>query len=181
MKYIKYSVLVIYNLLRLTLLSLFNFGNLKFSLVELISPGASIEIVGTGAEIKMGRTSILSHSTIKASGGKINIGNKVFINKNCMIVSRKNILIGAGTTIGPNTVIYDHDHAFGRKKASGVDYTVSEVIIGENVWIGAGVIILKGTNIGDNCVIGAGSIIKGSVANNTLVIPDKKNITINIE
>jgi acetyltransferase-like isoleucine patch superfamily enzyme len=99
-----------------------------------------------------------------------------------MIVAQKLIEIGDGTTIGPNVVIYDHDHTFGRSKKTSKDqFRKAEVIIGKNVWIGAGAIILKGTIIGDNCVIGAGTIITGQIQENTLVIQDRNLKFINIE
>lgn len=49
--------------------------------------------------------------------------------------------------------------------------------IGKNVWIGAGCIILKGTTIGDNCVIAAGSIVTGNVESNNIYV-QKKETTI---
>ena len=64
----------------------------------------------------------------------------------------------------PNVQIYDHDHDFrveGGVKAG--KYKTAPVEIGNNVWIGANTIILRGTKIGDNAVIGAGCVVKGEV------------------
>lgn len=174
MKYVRYALLSTYNLIRLSLLSLFHIKKIHFGILQLISPKASLELEGPDSKLIIKRVSILSGTTLRASGGIIQIGSKVFINKNCMIVAQDIIEIGDGTTIGPNVVIYDHDHAFGRDKESEKDpFRKRKVSVGKNVWIGAGVIILKGTTIGDNCVIGAGTIVIGNVPSNTLVTQDR--------
>jgi acetyltransferase-like isoleucine patch superfamily enzyme len=182
MKYIKYTFLAVYNILRLSIKRLIHFGKLKFEFIQLISPKVSIELEGPNAKLTLKRVEILAGTTLKASGGKIIIGFNVFINKNCMIVAQKRIEIGDGTTIGPNVVIYDHDHIFGRNKNNQKElFRRDNVLIGRNVWIGAGVIILKNTTIGDNCVIGAGTIVSGQVPENTLVIQDRNLKFISIE
>ena len=66
-------------------------------------------------------------------------------------------------------VIYDHDHDFkvhGGKKME--KYKTSPIKIGNNVWIGANVIILRGVTIGDNSVIAAGTIVRENVRENVI-------------
>ena len=88
-----------------------------------------------------------------------------------MIVAHELISIGERTTVGPNVLIYDHDHAFGAKKMdSETKFITAPIEIGRNVWIGAGTIILKGVKIGDNAVIAAGSIVTKNVEKNTTLI-----------
>lgn len=104
--------------------------------------------------------------------GNIEIGKDFFMNYNSTIVSLCHVKIGESVWFGPNVFIYDHDHKFdenGKKEG----YKLGEVIIGNNVWIGAGAIILRGTTIGDNCVIGAGCVVKGDIPNNSLVTQDR--------
>jgi acetyltransferase-like isoleucine patch superfamily enzyme len=74
--------------------------------------------------------------------------------------------------------LYDHDHKFGGKpfKISKHEFVVQNITIGSNVWIGSGTIILKGTNIKNNVVIGAGSIISGIIPENTIVIQKRKKV-----
>ena len=63
---------------------------------------------------------------------------------------------------GPNVLIYDHDHDISSAESihdSG--YKTSPVVIGDDVWIGANTVILRGTVIGRDCVVGAGSVLKG--------------------
>ena len=99
-------------------------------------------------------------------GGKIVAENKVYINRNCVIVSKENITIHEGALIGPNTVIYDHDHNQG--KQTDELFISSPVVIEKNVWIGAGTIILKGVTIGENTTIAAGSVVTKSVPANSM-------------
>ena len=81
-----------------------------------------------------------------------------------MIVAHEEIVFGNGVTVGPGSFFYDHDH----DGKGGFD--TAPIKIGNNVWIGAGCIILKGVCIGDNVVIGAGCIITKDVDSNTTVI-----------
>ena len=73
--------------------------------------------------------------------------------------------------IGKNVHIYDHNHRFNQsgKPFSKQGYSLTEVYIGDNCWIGSGVIILAGSHIGNNVVIGAGCIINGNIPDNSIV------------
>ena len=75
------------------------------------------------------------------NSGKLKIGNRVYLNRNTMIVCRDSVEIGSGTTVGPNVMIYDHDHDLQNRG----QICSSPISIGENVWIGGGAIILKGS------------------------------------
>lgn len=97
--------------------------------------------------------------------GKVFIGNDCFFNDNCSINCQKNIKIGDRVICGQNVMIYDNDHDYKRDINA---YLYGDVSIGNNVWIGANCIILKGTKIGDNVVIAAGSIVKEDIEDNTL-------------
>lgn len=114
--------------------------------------------------------------TIHADGGEIDIGENVFINENSMIVSHEKIELGYNVTIGPNVCIYDHDHNY---KECG--YISDEISIGKNVWIGANAVILRGTYLGNGCVVGAGTVVKGVFEDNTLITQEKKIQTKHIE
>ena len=124
-----------------------------------IERGVQLRTAGKESIITFGRyTSIRRNSEIFADGGKISFESKIFVNRNAVIVSHKEISIGAGTTIGPNVLIYDHDH-----NRQGEGFLSEPIKIGRNVWIGAGAIILKGVSIGDNSVVGAGSLVTRDV------------------
>ena len=134
-------------------------GRYQCGRYSIIERGALIR-VSQGGEISLGANVYVRRGTeLHADGGRIVCGGGNFLNRNISIVSHQLISIGNGTTIGPNTVIYDHDH----DPANKGQFISREIIIGRNAWIGANCTILKGVHIGDNAVIGAGSIVTGDV------------------
>lgn len=102
--------------------------------------------------------------------GSLEFGSDVFINRNCMFNCRERIAIGEGTEFGPGVMLFDHDHEYRTGNIGEKAFISSPIIIGKNCWIGAGVIILRGTTVGDNAVIAAGSVLKGAYPSDTLVL-----------
>ena len=96
-------------------------------------------------------------------GYNIHLGAGVFLNFNCVLLDVMPIHIGDGTQIGPTVQIYaaDHprDHAARR---SGLECG-KPVTIGRNCWIGGGAILLPGITVGDDAIIGAGSVVTRDV------------------
>lgn len=100
---------------------------------------------------------------------KLDIGKEVYFNNACVLTCRKYIKIGNNTSFAPNVIIFDHNHDYKNKDVSyNNNYICNDIIIGDNVWVGANTVILAGTKIGNNCVIGAGSVVKGEIPTNTL-------------
>jgi acetyltransferase-like isoleucine patch superfamily enzyme len=99
------------------------------------------------------------------NNAEIIIGDDVFINTGVIFAARKRISIGNETIIGDQAIIYDTDW-HGVDKEEIMSYPVE---IGNHVWIGARAIILKGVKIGDNSIIGAGSVVTKNVDDNTIV------------
>ncbi|WP_196137659.1 sugar O-acetyltransferase [Aliikangiella sp. G2MR2-5] len=95
-------------------------------------------------------------------GDSIFIGNRVFINLNCTFIDGGNIIIGDDTLIGPNVQILTINHPLLPEERLRKTNLAKDVVIGKNVWIGAGAIILPGVNIDDGCTIGAGAIVTRS-------------------
>lgn len=106
------------------------------------------------------------------AGGQLDIGQNVFFNRNCIVICRKKISIGNNCNFGPNVVLYDHDHKFNHLGRQG-GYNTGEIIIEKNCWIGASAIILRNTHIGEGCVIGAGTIVKGDIPAHSLVTSER--------
>mgnify|MGYP002277754318 CR=1 FL=1 len=104
-------------------------------------------------------------------GASLIIGNNVGMSS-CAIVAGKKIVLGDNVRIGGNVVIYDTDfHSLipeERLSASDPGVQKREVIIDDNVFIGAHSIVLKGVHIGSNAVVGAGSIITRSIPANEI-------------
>lgn len=89
------------------------------------------------------------------------IGKNVFFNNFCSLTCMKSIEIGDDCIFGENVKIYDHNHNY--KEAGKLireqGFSVGEIKIGKNCWIGSNVVILRGAHIGDNCIIGANSVV----------------------
>ncbi|MFP3425554.1 sugar O-acetyltransferase [Pseudoalteromonas sp. SIMBA_162] len=106
-------------------------------------------------------------------GNQITIGDRSFININCTVldapISEGAISIGDDCLIGPNVQLLAVSHAVNPTERLNKENFAAPIIIGNNVWIGAGVIVLAGVSIGDNSVIGAGSVVTKSIASNTVV------------
>lgn len=90
------------------------------------------------------------------------IGDKCFFNHNCSITCIENIKIGNGCNFANNLVIVDHNHNVG-KNGITIGLNSSSIIIGDNVWCGANVTILKGVTIGEGAIIAAGAVVNKDV------------------
>lgn len=106
------------------------------------------------------------------AGGKIVLEDDVRMSA-VTIYSRASIRIGKHTSIGGNTKIFDHDfHPIDpqeRMEHPNSGMKCRPVDIGENVFIGCNCIILKGTRIGNNCVVGAGAVVSGQFEDNCVI------------
>lgn len=103
-------------------------------------------------------------------GFNIRLGAGAFLNFNCVILDVVTVEIGAGTQIGPSVQIYAADHPRdAAQRREGLEFG-RPVRIGRNVWIGGGAIILPGIAIGDDAVIGAGSVVTRDVPAGATVI-----------
>lgn len=81
------------------------------------------------------------------------------------------VSIGNNTVIAAQCYIIDMDHGIEKSMLiSKQPNTVSPVLIGEDVWVAAGVKILKGSCLGDGCIIGAQSVVKGRIAPNAIAV-----------
>jgi|GEM_PF-5020186 len=107
--------------------------------------------------------------------GELYIGNNVFFNNDVSINVLDNIFIGNDVLVGENVKIYDHNHVFGgnSKVVEKHKFKTEPVKIGNNVWIGSNVVILKGTNIGDRSIIAAGSVVSENVPSDVIYRNDK--------
>lgn len=100
-------------------------------------------------------------------GKNLNIGKNVFINAGCHFQDQGGITIGDNCLIGHNVVLATLNHGFAPKDRQSL--YPAPITLGKNVWIGSNVTILPGVTIGENAIIGAGSVVTKDVASDTVV------------
>lgn len=92
-------------------------------------------------------------------GYNIEIGENFYVNHNCVILDAAKVTFGDNVFIAPNCGFYTAGHPLDvEQRNKGLEYAYP-ITIGKNVWIGGGVQIMPGVTVGDNTVIGAGSIV----------------------
>lgn len=159
--------------------------NVKIRHAHLLNAGKSLTL-GNGVQIdalskkgiRLGRNvSILSNSIIECTGvirelGEgLEIGDYVGIAQNCFIQVRGHVKIGSRVILGPGVSIFSENHNIQDLNIPIMDQgaTRKGVIIGDDVWVGARVVILDGVSIGNHCVIAAGSIVNKDVPDYAIV------------
>lgn len=103
-------------------------------------------------------------------GYNIEIGENFFSNMNLVILDGAKVTIGDNVFIAPNVSLYTAGHPLDvKQRNAGLEYAYP-ITIGNNVWIGGNVVILPGVTIGDNAVIGAGSVVTKDIPTNALAV-----------
>lgn len=156
----------------------FRLAHLRLRLGVEALPGA--QSIGTGVRmsvtdggtLRIGQGSAVEAvATVKVKFGTLEIGPRSFIGQGSVIVARNSIRIGCDALIGEYVTIRDQDHAFGEPLPTALNGYVTEAIqIGDNVWLGAKVTVLKGVTIGNNVVIGANSVVTSDIPANSIAV-----------
>lgn len=92
-------------------------------------------------------------------GTRIKAGKNLFINYNCTIIDTGEVTIGDNCLFAPNVSLYTAGHPLHPVSRNSLYEFGKPIVIGDNVWLGGGTIVLPGVTIGSNCVIGAGSVV----------------------
>ncbi|MCM1231760.1 MAG: acyltransferase [Ruminococcus flavefaciens] len=157
-------------------------NNCNVSLARFFVPDAK-----DGGQIQIGNFShIYGELSTMGYGGKINIGEYCFVGPGTRIWAGNNIIIGDRVEISHNCNIFDNDthpkdardrheqflQTISTGKTRGISLNDAAVIIGDDVWIGANVTILKGVTIGARSIIGAGSIVTKPIPSDSFVSGD---------
>ncbi len=101
-------------------------------------------------------------------GFNITLGENFYANHNLVILDANKVEFGDNVFIGPNCGFYTSSHPLDYKtRNKGLEYAKS-IKIGNNVWIGGNVCVLPGVAIGDNVVIGAGSVVTKDIPDNSV-------------
>jgi len=117
-----------------------------------------------------GRNVNIERGVFFGAGDEISIGDNSGIGINARMSGP--IEIGENVMMGPDVIIYTRDHKYSDNSIPMIQQgstKAEKVVIGDDVWIGARVIILKGVHIGNGAVIGAGSVVTKDVLDNEVV------------
>lgn len=162
--------LVVYNLIRFRAKRLLGNPGFRTATIQMLSANTRI-VLGKGANVHLGERTVSDGRTviIAGNGAELTIGSRVYFNEEAMISCKKQIYIGDGCQFGPNVKIFDNDHKFDANRGVLAEHATTAVHIGNHCWLGANVVVLRGTHIGEHCVIGAGCVVKGNIPDGSLV------------
>tara|TARA_B110000305_G_C19246416_1_gene542558 strand:- start:150 stop:701 length:552 start_codon:yes stop_codon:yes gene_type:complete len=119
------------------------------------------------SEVYFKRNSIIGCANTHS---KIFIGEKTTIGFGSIAISSSSIHIGKNCMIAPYVHIVDSNHGYNPQENYADQLNTSEdIFIGNNCWIGSGAKILAGVNIGDNCIVAAGAVVKDSYEHNAII------------
>lgn len=169
---------IIYNVFRWFLQKIQYGTRYDVSLIERFHPSVNIRLNGK-SRIHIARNLELSKDTdIKCFGkSECSIGEYTYANQRLMVSCHAGVTIGNHCLFGPDVKIFDNNHKFSVDGVS-TELTCAPITIGNNCWIASNVVILKGTQIGNNCVIGAGCVVSGNIPDNSIVRLSSDNIVI---
>ena len=110
------------------------------------------------------------HGVKKIGGGRIYCADNVNINAECMLIASSDITIGNNSTLAYRTLLTTNANPNAPYNELCKIYPPihKEIRIGDNVWVGAGVIVLPGCRIGNNSVIAAGSVVCSDIPDNCM-------------
>ncbi len=119
-------------------------------------------LIGDGAALDRGVVLLVTVETGECAA--IEIGARCYVNRHTIIDASESIRIDSDCMIGPFCYVTDHNHlAHPGKPPSAGRLVSAPTVIGARCWLGAHVTILKGVTIGDNTVVGAGSVVTESL------------------
>jgi len=143
-----------------------NHTNLRLGANVFIADRVVLNQVQDGGQLEIGNRVHILRDSIIATGhgpnGIVTIGDGTYIQPQCQIMGYKGpIKIGCGVQIAPNCAFYSYNHGFRPEEliARQPLETKGGIIVGDDAWIGFGVIVLDGVKIGNGAVVGAGSVV----------------------
>jgi maltose O-acetyltransferase len=153
--------------------------NARWSLRHADQVGTRVRVRGRPAVTNHGRmvigervqlvSTIATLELVSDKGGLLEIGERSLVNFGCSLVATDLVRIGPRCQIGPYTMMLDNDFHRVEPERRLERPPSAPILIGENVWVGARVIVMAGVTVGDDSCIGAGSVVTADVPPRTLV------------
>ncbi|MDQ3308184.1 MAG: sugar O-acetyltransferase [Actinomycetota bacterium] len=103
-------------------------------------------------------------------GSNVRLGTGVFVNYGCQLADVATITLGDFCQIGPNAQFLTPIHPLEAQRRKDLWETAAPIVIGQNVWIGGGVIVCPGVTIGDDTVVGAGAVVTKDLPGGVLAV-----------
>jgi acetyltransferase-like isoleucine patch superfamily enzyme len=136
----------------------------------LVTVEGRLPVLHGGGDVCLGRLALRSYAARielgAAPGGRLDVGDRTFVNQGASLVATLSIVVGEDVRIGEFAGIFDSDH---HPVEQGVPTRQVPVTIGHNAWIGRAAIVLPGVTVGEHAVVAAGSIVTHDVPPRTLV------------
>lgn len=129
---------------------------------------------------KTGKQFLIEQPFICDYGYNIEIGENFYSNHNLVILDANKVKFGNNVFIAPNCGFYTAGHPLDYEaRNKGLEYA-KPIEVGNNVWIGGNVVVLPGVSIGDNVVIGAGSVVTKDIPSNSVAVGNPCRVIKNI-
>ncbi len=128
-------------------------------------------VLGEGVTIQYGAVLHGGGMEWSEGRGRIHLGDGVVLSPHCVIYGAGEVEVGARTVLGPGAKILSQSESSAGSKLSGTDRLEFRPIrIGKGCYIGAGAVILGGTELGDECIVGTGAVVRGKYPRGTVLI-----------
>ncbi len=137
-----------------------------------LSAGTAVQ-VAPGATIDIAPGFVARRDLTLTVQGRLSIGRGMFCNRGVMLAAMHDVVIGDDVRLGERVSIIDHNHIIeplNDMAARFGAYEAAPIVIGDRVLIGANCVILAGSRIGDDAVIGAGSVVRGEIPPGVLAV-----------
>lgn len=153
--------------------------NARWSLRGVDVVGTRVRVSGKPVVRNLGRmtigervqlySTIATTELVTGEDGLLEIGPRTLVNFGCSLVATELVHVGARCHIGPYTMMLDNDFHRVEPERRLEQPPSAPIIVEDNVWIGARVILTSGVTVGEDSCIGAGSVVTSDVAPRTLV------------
>ncbi|MEJ5866159.1 acyltransferase [Pseudokineococcus sp. 5B2Z-1] len=135
-----------------------------------MSFGPRVDVrIGPGGRLDRGERCVVAGDFHGVIDAPTTWGDDVFFNVGAYVCVFEGLTIGSRVMFGERVSIHDEDHVVGPVAPGAPRYRTSPVSIGDDVWVGANAVVLRGSRIGSGSVVAAGAVVRGEVPGGVLV------------